>query len=417
MFAGWDGRVTGAIGLAALPLPEATAVIAELHRRRLRTLLLSGDRQEAVERIAAKLEIGCWHAELLPIEKVHALRDWEAEIGSVAMVGDGLNDGPVLAAAGVGIAVGHATDLARESADVVLPPARLDALPWLLDLATAARRSLRTNLAWAFAYNAVGLTLAASGLLQPVIAAALMAGSSVLVALRSWRASTMAAAQAQRRRTRCCRQARRRPLEPRRQGARHMKRPPVIVSACMWALVLACGAVAGPASANHNPSQSSDLSARGWPIEDFSLTDHNGKPFTQQMLQGRWTFVLLGDTRSVACTEALDALVGLYKRIAPTEALKTTQVLFVSLDPQRDSPGRLAGYLAPFDARFIGGTAAPAVLGHLADDIHGGRATSGPGQTASLVLVGPDGTVRAEFLPPFDVELLTAEYLKTRVRK
>ncbi len=107
----------------------------------------------------------------------------------------------------------------------------------------------------------------------------------------------------------------------------------------------------------------------------------------------------------------------LYRRIAPTEALKTTQVLFVSLDPQRDTPTRLRTYLAPFDTRFLGGTATPAALGHLADDIHGGRPASGEGKAGSLVLVGPDGTVRAEFLPPFDVELLTAEYLKTRARK
>jgi len=170
-----------------------------LRRRGLQTLLLSGDRPDAVACIATALGIEHWRGRLQPVEKVHALHDWASQLGGVAMVGDGLNDGPVLAAATVGIAVGHATDLARESADVVLPPARLDALPWLLDLAAEARRSLWTNLAWAFAYNAVGLTLAASGQLHPVIAAALMAGSSVLVAARSWRASVAAATRAQRR--------------------------------------------------------------------------------------------------------------------------------------------------------------------------------------------------------------------------
>jgi Cu2+-exporting ATPase len=94
----------------------------------------------------------------------------------------------------VGVAVGAATDLARESADVTLPPGGLAALPWLLQLSRDVQRSILANVAWAFAYNAVALSLAVAGFLQPAIAAGLMFGSSVVVVVRSMRAGRESAA-------------------------------------------------------------------------------------------------------------------------------------------------------------------------------------------------------------------------------
>jgi len=187
LYVGWGGRVYGRLGFAEHETAEARRVVAALRRQGLEPLLLSGDRRRPVARLARSMGIATWQAEASPEAKARIVGAWGRRRGPIAMVGDGLNDGPVLAAASVGIAVGGGTDLAKESADVVLPDEGLTALPWLLRLARAVRRSVRINLAWAFAYNAVALALAAGGLLRPVLAAALMAGSSLVIVSRSLR--------------------------------------------------------------------------------------------------------------------------------------------------------------------------------------------------------------------------------------
>jgi Cu2+-exporting ATPase len=192
VYAGWRDQVHARIDLDDTVRPEARDVITALKARGLRTLVLSGDGHAEVERISAALGIDEWQAELLPETKLNMLQYWQTERGALAMVGDEMNDGPVLAAAQVGIAVGEASDFAKESADVTLPHDGFANLPWLLDLALEVRRSTRANLIWAFGYNAIALALAASGHLQPILAAALMAGSSLLVVTRSIRSNRRA---------------------------------------------------------------------------------------------------------------------------------------------------------------------------------------------------------------------------------
>jgi P-type E1-E2 ATPase len=139
--------------------------------------LLSGDRQQAVESAARRLGIDDFAGGLLPEEKAA----WVRERRDAAMVGDGINDAPALAAAEVGIAVAGGTDVAREVAGVVFLEPGLRRLPELLELARRAQRIARQNLGWTFAYNSTALALAACGLLRPVWAAAIMLSSSALV--------------------------------------------------------------------------------------------------------------------------------------------------------------------------------------------------------------------------------------------
>jgi protein SCO1/2 len=190
-------------------------------------------------------------------------------------------------------------------------------------------------------------------------------------------------------------------------------------------LLLGLEALPAPA-ADAPPPQRVTRVTNAWPVTDFTLVDQNGKPFTQDQVKGRWTFILLGDTHCAEpCKVALQALAGMFQRIATTEIVKTTQVLFISLDPQQDTPASLRKYLAPFDSRFVGATGAWKTLKQLAEDV--GVSDGIPASldqvragdhryTGTLLLMGPDGMVRSEFLPPFDVKRLTAEYLMTRVR-
>lgn len=187
VYVGWGERVHAVLSLDDSPLPEAQAAIAALRKRGLDATLLTGDLGQAAERIAALVGIKDVQAGLSPEAKRLALDRLRHGHVSVAMVGDGLNDGPVLAAADIGIAVGSATDLARETAGLVLPADGFWMLPWIVDVARAVRRTILTNLMWAFGYNLVALTFAAFGLLQPILAAAVMAGSSILVVVNSLR--------------------------------------------------------------------------------------------------------------------------------------------------------------------------------------------------------------------------------------
>ena len=183
----WGGVVHAVLALDDTPLPEARSTIAALRAGGLSVVLVTGDHAAAARRVAQAVGLDDWKADLSPEAKKALLDRCRRHHDGIAMVGDGLNDGPVLAAADIGIAVGNATDLARETADLVLPEGGLWMLPWIIGLARTVHCTILTNLAWAFGYNLIGLGLAASGYLQPVLAALVMAGSSLLVVMNSMR--------------------------------------------------------------------------------------------------------------------------------------------------------------------------------------------------------------------------------------
>ena len=184
---GWSGKIHGILLLDDMLLPEVPIMVETLKKLDMRTILLTGDLPAVASRIAKSAGVEEWKASMSPDEKCNFLEQWGGIEDPAIMVGDGLNDGPVLARAEVGIAVGSATDLARETADLVLPEKGLALLPWVILLSRAVHRTIITNLLWAFGYNIVAITLAVFGLLQPILAAGLMAGSSLLVVFNSLR--------------------------------------------------------------------------------------------------------------------------------------------------------------------------------------------------------------------------------------
>lgn len=194
-------RNDAAVGWLALrdePKADARDAVAALRAMSLDVHMLSGDHQSAAEALAERTGIAHVRSGVLPAEKAEYVESLHATGRSVAMAGDGLNDAPALAAADVGIALGSGTDVAVESADVVIPGERMRAIPDVVELARQTFRTIRQNLFWAFAYNAVGIPLAAGvlypatgWLLSPMVASAAMAASSLSVVLNSLRLRTV----------------------------------------------------------------------------------------------------------------------------------------------------------------------------------------------------------------------------------
>jgi Cu2+-exporting ATPase len=152
-----------------------------------RLVLLSGDRAEAVERIATELGIEEWTARVSPAEKCQTLRLLSSGGDRVLMVGDGLNDGPALASAHVSISPSSAADLCQTAADVVFQGASLRAITEVLDVARRSERLVRENIGFAIFYNLAAVPLAIAGLVTPPLAAAAMSGSSVAVVANALR--------------------------------------------------------------------------------------------------------------------------------------------------------------------------------------------------------------------------------------
>ena len=177
---GWNGDVRGVFAFDEEIRPEANAALGSLRDDGWQVLVLTGDHRGRGDQLARQLGVEV-RAELLPEEKVHEVGRLRRQTGSVVMVGDGLNDAPALAAADVGVAMGCGADVTREAAGVCLLSNDLSRIRWAVLVARQAMRTVRQNLFWAFAYNTVGIVLAAVGWLNPILAAVAMVGSSLFV--------------------------------------------------------------------------------------------------------------------------------------------------------------------------------------------------------------------------------------------
>jgi P-type Cu+ transporter len=189
VWVGWDGQVRAVIVVSDTVKDTSADAIAQLRDLGLRPVLLTGDNERAARAVAAGVGIGEQDviAEVLPADKVDVVKRLQSEGAVVAMVGDGVNDAAALAQADLGLAMGTGTDVAIEASDLTLVRGDLLAAPDAIRLARATLRTIKGNLFWAFAYNVAAIPLAALGFLNPLIAAAAMAFSSVFVVTNSLR--------------------------------------------------------------------------------------------------------------------------------------------------------------------------------------------------------------------------------------
>lgn len=199
LFFAESGRLLGCVAVADVVKPDSAKAIAALRRMGRRVVLLTGDNQRTANAIARQIGVDQVIAQVLPQDKAKCVAQLQQQGQRVAMVGDGVNDAPALAQADVGLAIGAGTDIAIESADVVLMKSSLLDIPSAMDLSRAVLRNIKQNLFWAFFYNSIGIPVAAGVLypalhltLNPMLAAAAMSLSSVCVVsnalrLRGWK--------------------------------------------------------------------------------------------------------------------------------------------------------------------------------------------------------------------------------------
>ena len=183
------GRVIGLVAIADAIRPTSKAAIAKLRERKIQVVMLTGDNAATAKRIAADLGIDSVLADVLPAQKAEKIKELQATGKKVGMVGDGVNDAPALTQANVGFAIGAGTDVAMESADVVLMKSDPYDIVGAIELSRATLRKMHQNLWWAVGYNAIAFPLAAGVLypfvLSPEVAALSMSGSTLVVAINA----------------------------------------------------------------------------------------------------------------------------------------------------------------------------------------------------------------------------------------
>jgi len=185
--AAWDGEARAVFAVADTIKESSPEAIEGLKQMGLRAILLTGDNETTARAVASEVGIDEVIAEVLPSQKAEIVRRLQAEGQVVAMVGDGVNDGPALAQADLGLAIGTGTDVAIEASDLTLVSGDLRAATDAIRLSRRTLRTIKQNLAWAFGYNVAAIPLAAAGLLNPLVAGAAMALSSVSVVSNSLR--------------------------------------------------------------------------------------------------------------------------------------------------------------------------------------------------------------------------------------